>query len=44
MIGRAKASGGGITVIGSDLAVKPGTDVPAGEMVDAEWLKANHKD
>ena len=42
--GRAKSSGGGITVIGSDLTVKPGTDIPAGEMVDAEWLKTNHKD
>jgi len=42
--GRAKSSGSGITVIGSDLTVKPGTDIPAGEMVDAEWLKTNHKD
>ena len=44
VVGRAKSSGGGITVIGSDLTVKPGTDIPAGEMVDADWLKTNHKD
>ncbi len=44
VVGRTRASGGKITVIGSDLTVKPGTDVPAGEMVDAEWLKTNQKD
>ena len=44
VVGRARSSGGKITVIGSDLSVKPGTDVAAGEMVDAEWLKTNHKD
>ena len=44
VVGRTRSNGSGITVIGSDLAVKPGTDIPAGEMVDAEWLKTNHKD
>ena len=37
VVGRNRASGGKITVIGSDLRVKPATDIPAGEMVDAEW-------
>ena len=44
VVGRNRASGGKITVIGSDLRVKPATDIPAGEMVDAEWLKISHKD
>ena len=43
-VGRTKASGEKITVIGSDLQLKPASDVPGGEMVDAEWLKTNHKD
>jgi hypothetical protein len=30
-----------ITVVGSDLNIKPGTDIPSGEMVNAEWLNKN---
>lgn len=41
VIGRTKGSGVGITVIGSSLNIKPGTDVPAGEMVNEEWLNKN---
>ena len=40
-VGRPKASGVEISVIGSDLDIKPGTDIPAGEMVNEEWLKKN---
>ena len=43
-VGRTKASGEKITVIGSDLCLKPATDVPGGEMVDAEWLKTHSID
>ena len=28
-----------ITVIGSDLVIPKGTDIPGGEMVDSEWLE-----
>ncbi len=41
VIGRTKSTGEQITVIGSDLNIKEGTDVPAGEMVNAEWLAKN---
>ena len=43
-VGRTKASGEKITVIGSDLQLKPASDVPGGEMVDAEWLKTHSND
>ena len=39
VIGRTKGSDEKITVIGSDLELKPGIDIPAGEMVSEEWLK-----
>ncbi len=41
VIGRTKSEGEKITVIGSDLNLRPGTDIAGGEMVDAEWLKNN---
>jgi len=41
VIGRTKSAGEQITVIGSDLNIKEGVDIPAGEMVNAEWLAKN---
>lgn len=41
VVGRTKSVGEQITVIGSDLHIKPGTDIPGGEMVNDEWLKKN---
>ncbi len=41
VIGRTKSSGEAITVVGSGLKVKPGSDIPGGEMVNEEWLKKN---
>lgn len=41
VVGRTKSVGEQITVIGSDLHIKPGTDIPGGEMVNEEWLKKN---
>ena len=43
VIGRTRNTGEQITVIGSDLVIKEGTDVPAGEMVNEEWLAKNGK-
>jgi len=41
VVGRTKSTGEKITVVGSDLSIKPGTDIPSGEMVNGEWLKKN---
>ena len=41
VIGRTKSEGEKITVVGSDLNLRPGTDIPGGEMVDEEWLRKN---
>ncbi|MBQ8332475.1 MAG: glucose-1-phosphate adenylyltransferase, partial [Clostridia bacterium] len=41
VIGRTKSAGEQITVIGSDLNIRAGSDIPAGEMVNAEWLAKN---
>ncbi|MBQ7932650.1 MAG: glucose-1-phosphate adenylyltransferase [Clostridia bacterium] len=41
VIGRTKSAGEQITVIGSDLNIREGCDIPAGEMVNAEWLAKN---
>ncbi len=41
VIGRTKSSGEAITVVGSGLRIKPGSDIPGGEMVNEEWLKKN---
>ncbi len=38
VIGRTKNSGEAITLIGSDLSIKPGADIPGGEMVNEKWL------
>ncbi|MGN1345462.1 MAG: glucose-1-phosphate adenylyltransferase, partial [Eubacteriales bacterium] len=38
VVGRTKSSSGNITVIGSDLEIQPGVDIPGGEMVDSEWI------
>ncbi|MBR4206809.1 MAG: glucose-1-phosphate adenylyltransferase [Clostridia bacterium] len=43
VVGRAKASGEKIAVIGSDLSIKPATNIPSGEMVDAAWLANENK-
>ncbi len=40
-IGHTKSSNGGIAVIGSELEIKPGSNIAGGEMVDAEWLEKN---
>ncbi len=40
VIGRTKSSGDTITVIGSGLKLKPGTNVSGGEMVNDEWLES----
>ncbi len=42
VVGKSKSTGENITVIGSELELKPGVDIPVGEMVNAEWLK-NHE-
>ncbi len=41
VVGRAKSSGEQITVVGSDLEIKPGTNIPGGEMVNNDWLEKN---
>ncbi len=41
VVGRTRSTGVEITVVGSDLNVKAGTDIPAGEMVNEEWLLKN---
>ena len=41
VIGRTKSLTEKITVIGSDLCLKPGTDIPGGEMVNDEWIEKN---
>ena len=40
-IGHTKSSNGGIAVIGTELEIKPGSNIAGGEMVDAEWLAKN---
>lgn len=40
VVGRTKSADEQITVIGSDLNIKPGTEIPGGEMVNDEWLKS----
>ena len=41
VVGRTRSADEQITVVGSDLNVIPGADIPAGTMVNREWLKAN---
>jgi len=41
VIGRTMSSSEQITVVGSDLNIKDGTDIPGGEMVNEEWLAKN---
>ena len=38
VVGRTKNSGEAITVVGSDLTIENGRDIPGGEMVNAKWL------
>ena len=38
VVGRTKSSGEQITVIGSELVLQPGKDIPGGAMVNQEWL------
>ena len=42
VIGRTKSSGEQITVIGSDLVLQPGKDIPGGAMVNKEWLEEHN--
>ena len=42
VIGRTKSSGDQITVIGSDLVLQPGKDIPGGAMVNKEWLEEHN--
>jgi len=37
-VGRTKNTGVEITVVGTELELKPGTDVPAGSMVNPKWI------
>lgn len=39
VVGRTRSADCKITVVGSDLQVLPGTDIPAGSMVDKKWLE-----
>ena len=41
VVGRTRSADEQITVIGSDLNILPGTDIPGGTMVNREWLKEN---
>ena len=41
VIGRSKGEGVEIALIGSDLDIKPGSDIPDGELVNAEWLESH---
>jgi len=42
-VGEVKESGKGITLIGSELILSPGANIPAGEMVNADYLQKNQK-
>ena len=41
VVGRTRSADEQITVVGSDLNIIPGADIPAGTMVNREWLKDN---
>jgi len=41
VVGRTRSADEQITVIGSDLNIIPGADIPGGTMVNREWLKDN---
>ncbi len=41
VVGRTRSADEQITVIGSDLNIMPGTDIPGGTMVNREWLQEN---
>ncbi len=41
VVGRTRSADEQITVIGSDLNILPGADIPGGTMVNREWLKEN---
>ena len=41
VVGRTRSADEQITVIGSDLSIQPGADIPGGTMVNREWLKEN---
>ncbi|MBQ9716663.1 MAG: glucose-1-phosphate adenylyltransferase, partial [Clostridia bacterium] len=41
IIGHTKSSSSGIALIGSELDIKPGSEIAGGEMVDSEWLAKN---
>lgn len=43
VVGRTRSADEKITVVGSDLTVLPGTDIPGGCMVDKAWLAENGK-
>ncbi len=39
VVGRTKSASGDVTLVGADLRLKSGVDVPAGAMVNKDWLK-----
>ncbi|MBR5445753.1 MAG: glucose-1-phosphate adenylyltransferase, partial [Clostridia bacterium] len=41
VVGRTRSADEQITVVGSDLQIKPGADIPGGTMVNREWLREN---
>jgi glucose-1-phosphate adenylyltransferase len=43
VIGRTMSANEQITVVGSDLNIQAGTDIPGGEMVNEEWIAKNGK-
>jgi len=42
-VGEVKESGKGITLIGSDLIIPPGVEIPAGDMVNAAYIEEKKK-
>ena len=44
VVGRTKSSGEAITVIGSEIEIKDGCDIPGGEMVNEKWLSEHGTD
>lgn len=43
VVGRTKNPEEAVTVVGSNLRIDSGTDIPGGEMVDAKWLSDHTK-
>ena len=41
VVGRTRSADEQITVVGSDLNIMPGADIPGGTMVNRAWLQEN---